>query len=130
MATGLALGADDLRIIGHAINWRLNVRYEHTIPPPLTASERTTLSQTFADVCALHQRCAGGGAVNSVWVERGQSYSCAECRMLLPDDQLRLVTDALASFMEELHASPTEIELVTGSPPSKTSELLSRLRAA
>ena len=130
MAKVLALGADDLRIIGHAINWRLNVPYEHTTPPPLTESEQTILSRTFTDVCALHRLCVGHSAANSVSVERGEPYSSADGRMLLPDLHLRLVTDALASFFEELHSSPTEIEVVTGLPPSKTSELLSRLRAA
>ena len=91
-------------------------------PRPLTANEQTMLSQTFTDVCALHGLCVSGSAVSSVWVERGESYSCADGRMLLSDLHLRLVTDALASFFEELRSSPTEIEVVTGSPPSKTAE--------
>ena len=127
MAASLSLGSDEVRIIGHAINWRLNVPYEHSSPSPLSEQEAETLRSLFNDLCSLNRLCLSG--LESVLVEIEESYACGEGRLQLPRRYYRLMTDAVASFFKELRASPTELEVVTGSPSIKTSELLSRLQA-
>lgn len=117
-----SFGTNELRIIGHAINWVLNGPYEHTAPPSLSEQERDILGLLLGDVC----RClSDSGSANLAVAE---PYSCTGGQMRLPPARLRLITDAVASFSNELRSSPVELEVVTGLPPSKTTELLSRLR--
>ena len=128
MRTNIARGSEELRIIGHAINWQLNVPFERSAPPRFNERETEVLSRLFADVCELNRRCLSG--MESVSLEVGEPYLCAGGRMRLPPDDFRMMTEAIASFLSELGSSPSEIEIVTGAPSSKTAELLSRLRAA
>ena len=128
MRTNIALGSEELRIIGHAINWQLNVPFERSTPLRLSERETGILSKLFADLCDLNRLCLAG--MESVSLEVGEPYLCAEGRMRMPPDDFRMMTEAIASFLSELESSPSEIEIVTGAPSSKTAELLSRLRAA
>lgn len=126
MAAATTLGPEELRIIGHAINWQLNVPHERISPPQLSEQEKGNLTHMLADLCSTI-RLRGSG-LDSLSVEVGEFYGCVGFRMSLPHEYLRLMTEAVASFFEELRFSPTELEIVTGLPPSKTSELLSRLQ--
>ncbi|HYV39866.1 MAG TPA: hypothetical protein VE988_29530 [Gemmataceae bacterium] len=125
--SNLKLGSDELRIIGHAINWQLNVPYEHTSPPQLCEEDAAFLSDLLTDLSRLNRMCLSNGV--SVSVETGDPYSCKGGMVLLPSKKLRLMTDAVASFLGELQSTPAELEIVTGLPTSKTAELLSQLEA-
>ncbi len=127
MTSGLSVVADDLRIIGHAINWRLNGPYKHTSPPGLSEEDRQVLRILFNEVCC-QQRVLQFGA-KSILIEVREPYSCEDGRIQLPSAYFRLVKDAVASFLGELQHSPSELELVTSSPASNSSELLLRMQA-
>jgi hypothetical protein len=127
MTTGIALGPDDLRIIGHSINWELNVPYDHSPPPRLSEQEAAALNGLFTDLCRLNRHCLAGG-VDSVLVEVADPYSVSDDRIRLPALYLTLMTEAVASFLREVGHSSTELEVVTGLPWSKTPELLARLQ--
>ena len=128
MATTLALTADELRIIAHTINWELNVAYEHTPAPARTEEERQILRILFNELCT--QQNASRFAAKPLLIRLGRTYSCEDGWMQLPRAYLRLMTDAMASFLAELGHSPTEIEVVTGLPASSLTALLSRMRIA
>jgi hypothetical protein len=127
MIATLSLGPEELRIIGHAINWQLNVPYEHSPPPDLSDEEVTALSRIFSDLTSLMARCRSGA--ESVAIEVG-GFSRVEGNHLgLSPTELRLLTGAVASFLGELQGSPTEVEVVTGLPWARTAEVLARLQA-
>jgi hypothetical protein len=117
---------EELRVIGHAINWRLNGPFEHTSPPELSEEDRQVLRIFFNEVCCQQRVCQFGA--KSILIEVRDRYSCADGRMQLPSAYFRLMKDAVASFFGELQYSPTELEVVTGSPASGTSGLLSRMQ--
>ncbi len=127
MASALSVVADELRIIGHAINWRLNGSYEHTSPPELGEEDRQVLRILFNEVCCQQRACQFGA--KPILIEVREPYSCVDGRVQLPLAYFRLVKDAVAAFLAELQHSPTELEVVAGSPASSASGLLSRMRA-
>lgn len=127
MMAKVCLGPEELRIIGHAINWRLNLPYENTSPSRLSEEEANTLSRILADLSGLIAAYWSGA--RPVEIELGDSCVRAENRLLLSPSGFRLVIGAVASFIRELGSSPTEMEVVTGAPWSKTPEVLSRLQA-
>ena len=123
-----SFGTDELRIIGHSINWQLNGPYEYTSPPHLSEQDADILRLLFNDFCSLNQLCFSG--CESVQVAVGEPYSIASGRMQLPPTYLCLMTDAVASFFREVGPDMTEISVITGLPGFKTAELLSRLQGA
>ena len=125
--TTLSLGSDDLRIIGHAINWQLNGPYEHTPPPHLKEEDAEALQLLFNDVCKLNQKCLADS--QSIGIEPGETYLCHGGRMTTSQRYFQLMTDAVASFFAELQSSPEELSIVTGLPSAKTSDVLARLQA-
>jgi hypothetical protein len=124
VASSLSLVTDEIRIIGHSINWRLNVPCGHAFE--FSEVERQVLRLLFNELCCQQRACQFGA--KSILIQIGQSYSCADGRMQLPLRYFRLMTAAVASFLEESRHSPSELEAITGSPVSKTIELLSRMQ--
>lgn len=118
---------DELRIIGHAINWRLNGTYELTSPPGVNEEDWQVLRILFNEVCSQQRACQFGA--KPILMEVGEPYSCADGRMQLPSAYFCLMKDAVTFFVGEMQHSPTELEVITGSPASKTSTLLSRMQA-
>ncbi|MEI7684782.1 MAG: hypothetical protein WCL32_07120 [Planctomycetota bacterium] len=125
--TTISLTSDDLRIIGHSINWELNVPYERTIRPDLSPEERQILRIISNELCCQQRACHFGR--QTALIEVGESYFCEDGRMRLPLLYFRLMTEAVVSFLGELSQSPTEVEIVTGSPMASTVELLERMRS-
>lgn len=128
MTFGMLLVVDELRVIGHAINWRLNGPCEHIAPRELSEGDRQSLRILFNEVCSQQRFCQFGG--KSVLIEVRESYSCSDGRMELPSASFSLIRDAVAAFLGELQHSPTELEVLTGLPASVSSGLLTRMQAA
>jgi hypothetical protein len=121
------LDSDDLRIIGHSINWELNVPFEKTVAPHLSEKDTETLNSLMDELCELNRQwCLPQG--KAAQVEIGEEHQIGPGQIALPASCLRLVSQAVASFRDELSSSPTEVEIVTGLPMSSTQELLDRLR--
>jgi len=123
----LELATDELRTIGHAVNWRLNGPYHQTSPPGLSEEEKQSLRILFNELCAQQRVCQFGAA--SISLQIGVPDGCADGQMQLPPAYYRLIRDAVASLVSELQHSPAELEIITGWPAAHTSELLSRIEA-
>ena len=123
----LRLAADEIRIIGHSINWRLNGPYEHTSPSESSAEDMQTLRIMFNELCCQQRACQFGEP--SIIIEVGLPYSCTDGRMQLPPTYFRLIMDALALFLGEFRHYPADLELLTALPLASTSELFSRMQA-
>jgi hypothetical protein len=126
MSASITLRPEELRIIGHSITWQMYIRHENTPAPRLGAQETGILTSVFNNLCDLNRSCFSGA--EAVSVEIGEPCLCEPGRIRLPQAHFRLMTAAVASFFEELRSSPIEIEVLTGSPWSKTAELLTRLQ--
>src|SRR5436190_893235 len=126
MAASVALSSEELRIIGHSINWQLNVPYEHTLPPQLSEPDAQVLRLLFNELVSQNRHSLFSDS--PVLIEIKDPYLCTDGRMQLPPDYFRLMTDAVGSFVKEVGSSPVEMEVITGSTCSKTSELLARLQ--
>ena len=127
VASSLSVGADELRVIGHAITWRLNGPYEHASPPGLSDEDRQILRILFNELCS--QQRASQFSAKPVWIEVEKLYACKDGWMQLPPAYFRLMTDAVASFVGEFRHTPTELKVVTGLPASNALRLLSRMEA-
>jgi hypothetical protein len=67
--------------------------------------------------------------VQPITLEVGETFAALNERTTLPKDWVRLMTEAVQSFTEELGHSPVEVRVLTGAPLSRTLELLSRIQA-
>ena len=123
-----SLGSDDCRIIGHAINWLLNVPYEHSSPPHVSDGDISILLGLFHDVCELNRMCLLES--KTVTIEVAEVYACEGERLKLPIATLHLAIQVLASFIDELRSSPYELKVITGVPIGKSVQCLSRLQSA
>lgn len=126
MLANIALNHDDQRIAGHAINWQLNVPYEQTPPPRLSAAEADMLSALLTHLISLNRAFLSG--TESVPLELGEPFGPINEHLRLPRRYFELLTDAVQSFHEELRSTPAELEIVTGLPLHRTSDLLHRLQ--
>src|SRR4051794_32315047 len=97
VAVSVSLVPEDLKVIGHSINWQLNGDYEHTPRPKLSEQEAETLSRLLTDLIGLTRVGA-----SSVPVEIGDPYLCEPDRLRLPPPTFRLMAGAVASFFGEL----------------------------
>jgi hypothetical protein len=127
VVSSLSVGGDELRIIGHAINWRLNHAYEHTSPPELSEEDRQTLRILFNELCSQQRAFQFNG--KPTLIEVRAPYACEDGAMRLSPAYFRLMTDAVGSVVQEYRQAPTEWQVVTGLPASDTSKLLSRMEA-
>jgi hypothetical protein len=117
---------DDFRIIGHSINWRLNGPHERTTPPQLSDENRELLKLMFNELRGQMMACLSSG--EATLVEIGSPYCYIDRVVRFPPDYFNLLIETVASFIEELKDSRSELEIVTGVPKSVSLDLLSRMK--
>lgn len=127
MELSFSLNTDELRILGHAINWQLNGPFEHTHPPRLTEHEASRLLCIFNEICDLRRLFER--QLGTVLVIIGEPCSFISGRLQLSPVDYQLMAKAVSYFFNEFRSSPEEITVVTGSHWLMTAELLSRLEA-
>ena len=126
MFAELSLSADDLKIIGHALTWVLNMPSERTPSPGLSTKQRQEIRILVNELLAQQRACEFGPSVISLKI--GDSFFCEDWQMQVTLEYFSLIVASLAAFYLELQHSPTELEVVTGLPVAKITALSTELQ--
>lgn len=123
----LSLVADDLRIIGHSINWQLNPSIENQPTIDLAEQHRQVL-RILLNELAAQQRFCQFNPPNKVDLEISDNYKCIDGFISLPTIYYDLMKNSVAFFVACLRHSPSELEIITGLPESCSLNLLIRMQ--
>lgn len=118
------LAAADVRIIGHAINWLLNVPFDSTPQPSISPEEYGMLSRIFEVLVEVISK-----ELPFVKFTRVSSGDVRLDGTILhsPSGHLQLMHVALRLFAQELAHAPAEIAIITGRPAPQLFRLRRRL---
>jgi hypothetical protein len=118
----LILSHSETKMVSHAINWVLNVPFEHTPQPGLPPVDADNLNRLLGRLIeALAHECT------PLTLRLGGQLERANTILSLPLHALLLLNAAVVLFHNELASSPSEIAIVTGMPLGNLKTLVQRL---
>lgn len=118
----IRISRPDCKIAAHAINWTVNVPFDHTAQPALTEEQSdrlNSMAKHFVGVLESNEPSV------ELFVTREESSDQVGLRFG-PEDYALLVI-AVSAFFKELANSPSEVEIVTGFPAIALKELVQNL---